>query len=246
MKENIENEVNLTEMSILSVSNVEQGSEEWHALRCGVMTASEIKLIMTPTGKAANNDKSRAHLYELAAQRITGYVEPHYISEDMMRGHIDEVRAKSLYSEKYAPIHDAGFMTRIWPNGFTLGFSPDGLVGEDGLVESKSRRQKYQVQTALDIAAGGSAPDEYMLQIQTGLLVSGRQWCDFLSYSGGLPMIVKRVERDEELCERILDCARFADAKIVSMMSLFSDTVSEHGWFATERVEEQEMVVDDE
>ena len=53
-----------------------QGSDEWHAARCGLLTASEVKLILTPTLKIANNDKTRAHVYEIAAQRITGYTEP--------------------------------------------------------------------------------------------------------------------------------------------------------------------------
>ena len=57
-----------------------QGTDEWHAQRCGMLTASEMKLIVTPTFKAASNDKERAHLYELMAQRLTGYVEPHYAS----------------------------------------------------------------------------------------------------------------------------------------------------------------------
>src|SRR3546814_6407235 len=68
-----------------------QGSEEWLQARCGLLTASEMKLIVTPTLKAANNDKTRTHLYELLAQRVTGYVEPHYISDDMLRGMDDEI-----------------------------------------------------------------------------------------------------------------------------------------------------------
>jgi len=62
-----------------------QGSEEWHALRCGLLTASEMKLIITPTLKVASNEKERAHLYELLAQRITKYVVPTYVSDDMLR-----------------------------------------------------------------------------------------------------------------------------------------------------------------
>lgn len=71
-----------------------QGSEEWLTARCGLLTASEIKLIVTPTLKIASNDKERAHLYELLAQRITGYVEPRYISDDMLRGKEDEIAAR--------------------------------------------------------------------------------------------------------------------------------------------------------
>ena len=67
-----------------------QGSEEWSAARCGLLTASEMKLIVTPTLKAASNDKERGHLYELLAQRITRYVEPRYVTDDMLRGQNDD------------------------------------------------------------------------------------------------------------------------------------------------------------
>ena len=111
-----------------------QGSDEWLQARCGLLTASEMKLIVTPTLKIANNDKERSHLYELLAQRITQYVEPHYISDDMLRGHEDEVDARILYNDNYAPVTDMGFITNSkW--GFTIGYSPDGLVGDDGLIE---------------------------------------------------------------------------------------------------------------
>jgi hypothetical protein len=63
--------------------DIEQGSEEWHALRCGILTASEMKFIVTPTLKPASNDKERAHLFELLGQRITQHTEPRYISDDM-------------------------------------------------------------------------------------------------------------------------------------------------------------------
>ena len=168
--------------------SVEQGSEEWHALRCGILTASEMKLIVTPTLKPARNDKERAHLFELLGQRVTGYTEPRYISDDMMRGQDDEIEARIRYSEIFAPVDSCGFITND-DHGFVIGYSPDGLVGNDGLIECKSRRQKFQVETIL----ADRVPDEYMLQIQTGLLVTGRDWLDFVSYCAGLPMYVKRV-----------------------------------------------------
>ena len=81
--------------------DVEQGSDEWHYLRCGILTASEMNKIITPTLKIADNEKTRSHVYEIAAQRITKYVEPQYISDDMLRGKEDEIYALELYSEKY-------------------------------------------------------------------------------------------------------------------------------------------------
>ena len=77
-----------------------QGSDAWHAARCGLLTASEMSLIVTATLKAAANEKERTHLFELAAQRITGYVEPSYIGDAMLRGHDDEITAIDLYERK--------------------------------------------------------------------------------------------------------------------------------------------------
>lgn len=217
-----------------------QGSEEWLAARVGILTASEVKLILTPTLKIANNDKTRAHVWELAAQRITQYTEPSYIGDDMLRGFDDEIRARDLYSEKYAPVEEIGFITddRF---GFTIGYSPDGLVGDDGLIECKSRRQKYQIQTISENAV----PDEYMLQLQTGLLVTGRKWIDFISYSGGLPMFVTRVIPDAAIQTAIIDAATEFEAKVVQAVQSYHDNVKAHGYHATERVVVEEMYLGD-
>lgn len=217
---------------------VVQGSEEWAAMRCGVLTASEMKLIVTPTLKIASNDKERGHLYELLAQRITGYVEPRYVSDDMLRGVEDEFYARKAYAEHYAPVEECGFITNSkW--GFTLGYSPDGLVGDDGLIEIKSRRQKYQVETI----AADEVPADYMIQLQTGLLVSERQWIDFVSYSGGLPMFVKRVEAIPEYQEAIIAAACAFEARLADKLVEYRATLAATKLIETERRIEHEMFV---
>ena len=220
--------------------DLQQGSDEWLAARCGLLTASEMKLIITPTLKIASNDKERAHLFELLAQRITGYVEPHYFSDDMLRGQEDEIEACILYGKHYAPVDNVGFITNDrW--GFTIGYSPDGLVGRHGLVECKSRRQKYQVQTILDNVAFDIAPDDYMLQLQTGLLVSERQWIDFISYSGGLPMCVIRVHPDPVMQDAILNAAAAFEKRIAEKRAEYDRILSTKKLIPTARRVEQEM-----
>jgi len=182
--------------------DIEQGSEEWHVLRCGIPTASEIRLMITQSLKPASNDKERAYLFELLGQRITGYTEPAYIGDNALRGYDDEIEACIRYSENFAPVDSCGFITND-DHGFVLGYSPDGLVGNDGLIECKSRRQKFQVETIL----ADKVPEEYMLQIQTGLLVTGRKWLDFVSYCAGLPMFVKRVFPDARYQDAIIAAA---------------------------------------
>lgn len=198
-----------------------QGSDEWLQMRCGLLTASEMKLILTPTGKVANNDKTRAHAYELAFQRLTNYVEPQYISDAMLRGQEDEIYARQAYHENHAAVVEAGFITNSrW--GFTIGYSPDGLVGDDGLIECKSRCGKYHVQTI----AQDEVPDEYTLQLQTALLVSQRDWIDFISYCGGLPVFVKRVEPDPELQDAIVSAATAFEQRVQDVMADYRATLA--------------------
>ena len=226
-----------TRRGIVYYTDLEQGSEEWLGARCGLLTASEMKLIVTPTLKAASNDKERAHMYELLAQRITGYVEPRYVSDDMLRGHDDEVEARILYSERFAPVEEMGFITNDeW--GFTIGFSPDGLVGDDGFIECKSRRQKFQVQTIID----GVMDPDYSIQVQTGFLVSKRKWCDHISYSGGLPMATIRIYPIPEIQDAILSAATAFEKRLAEKMTRYREVIATNTrLIPTERKIVQEM-----
>ncbi len=229
-------------MTITYHRDLIQGSDEWHKARCGLITASEVKLLLTPTLKQANNDKARAHIWELAAQRISQYVEPSYVGDDMLRGHEEEFYARQLYSERIAPVTECGFITNDG-FGFKLGCSPDGLVGDDGMLECKSRRQKYQVQTIVEHWRDGTTPDDYTLQVQSAMLIADRQWCDLISYSGGLPMIPMRVERNAEICAAIEAACRDAEAKIAAAIEDFFAAVEARKLIPTERRVEQEMYV---
>ena len=212
-----------------------QGSDEWLAARRGILTASEMKRIITPTLKVASNADERAHLFELLAQRITGHVEPSYISDDMLRGQEDEIEARALYAQHHAPVQEMGFVTNdTW--GFTIGYSPDGMVGDDGLIEIKSRRQRFQVETILN----GAMPADYLIQVQTGLLVTGRAWCDFISYSGGLPMAVIRVPADPVMQAAILNAAEEFEDRLLMKLAAYREASA--GLIPTERRIEMDMV----
>jgi len=192
-------------------SDIEQGSEAWHEARRGILTASQVSLLVTAkTLKVANNDKVRTHAYEMAAQRETGHVEESYQGYQMVRGHIEEILARDLYSENISQVTECGFVTAEI-GGVTIGYSPDGLVGDDGLIEIKARIQKHQMKTITD----DLVPADYMMQIQTGLLVTGREWLDFISYSNGMPLYVSRVFPDDEI-----------QAKIIEAAVMFEDSVS--------------------
>lgn len=230
-------------MTITYHSDLIQGSDEWHQARCGLITASEVKLLLTAkTLKRADNDKSRAHIWELAAQRITQYVEPSYVGDEMLRGHADEFLARQIYAEKFEPVEEVGFITNS-SFGFTLGCSPDGLVNGDGMIECKSRRQKYQVQTIVEHWRDGTTPDDYLLQVQAAMLIADRGWCDLISYSGGLPMIPMRIKRDEKICAAILEACADTEAKIAAAITDYHAAVEGRGLIPTERRIEQEMWV---
>lgn len=230
-------------MTITHHADIIQGSDLWLALRRGILTASEMKLIITPTLSIAKNDKERAHVYEIAAQRITGYVEPSYISDDMLRGQDDEIDARSLYSNHYAPVEEVGFITSN-RFGFTIGYSPDGLVGDDGLIECKSRRQKYQIQTIVECVPANSIPSDYMIQIQTGLLVTGRDWCDFISYCGGMEMTTIRVLPDEKIQAAIIAAATAFEERVQAVIDNYhAIKASGARLIPTERRVEQEIML---
>ena len=226
-------------MTITYHNDLTQGSDEWLAARCGLLTASEMKLVLTPTLKIAKNDKTRAHVFELAAQRITQYVEPTFIGDDMLRGMADEIKARDLYARNYDDVTEVGFVTNDkW--GFTIGCSPDALVGDDGMLEIKSRRQKYQIETIL----AGTCPDDYLLQVQTALLVTERKWLDFISYSGGLPMVTMCVWPDDAVQAAILEAAADFEAQVSRALASWHDRImSDMRLIPTEREIEQEMYV---
>jgi YqaJ-like viral recombinase domain len=223
-------------VTIIYHNELIQGTDEWLAQRCGLLTASEIKHIITPTLKVASNDKERAHLYELLAQRVSKYVEPQYVSDGMLRGEKDELIARELYSEKYAPVTTCGFVTND-ELGFIMGYSPDGLVGDDGLIEIKSRKQALQMQTIIE----NVLPAEFMLQVQSGLMISKRKWLDFISFSGGMPMFVLRVLPDLEIHKAIAEAACVFEARLKEKLEIYLNSAKL--FFSTERTNYEEVFI---
>lgn len=230
-------------MTITFHNDLTQGSDEWLAARTGLLTASEFNKILTPTLKIADNPASRAHCWEIAAQRITNYVEPQFVTDAMMRGHTDEILAREAYSKHFAPVREVGFVTND-SFGFTLGCSPDGLVGDDGLIECKSRGQKYQVQTIVQHYTDGVVPDDFILQVQGNMLITGREWCDLISYSSGLPMATMRVEADARMQDAILEAAAKFEARIGEIVADYHAALeASPTMIPTERQIEKEMFV---
>lgn len=199
-------------MTLKIYSDLDQGTDEWFAARCGILTASTIGNLLTPTCTGiANNKASERLVNEIAAQRINKICDPNVQAYAFQRGHEDEMEAKILYAQKVAPVSEIGFMSDDrW--GFTLGYSPDGLVGEDGLIECKSRLSGFQ----MDTICSQAVPIEFMPQIQTGMMVSGRKWLDFISFPamGGGKMLVKRTYPDAAMQDLLIRAATDFEEKV--------------------------------
>ncbi len=193
-----------------------QNSDDWFQLRTGVITASQTKLILSPKLKVSSNDKERSYGYEIVAQRVMDHIEETYQTWAMQRGHVEEIYAKDLYSKHYAQVKDCGFITND-KLGFLMGCSPDGLVGTDGGVECKSRNQKIQTQVIIK----DEIPELDMLQVQSHLFISERKWWDYISYSNGMPMYVKRATPDAKYFEAIEQAARQFEQKAQENLALY-------------------------
>lgn len=229
--------LSLTADKLTVYKELEQGTPEWFEARCGVLTASVVHQLLTAGLKVADNLTSKSLMMALVAERITNYVEPMATTRDMERGNLDEPYARQVYSERYVPVTEVGFMVREI-NGYRLGYSPDGLVGDDGLIEIKSRKQKIQLGTFLD----DEVPAANMAQIQTGLLVSGRDWLDYVSYTGGMPPYIKRVYPDQKWFAAIIAALVQFETNAADMLDKYLKATE--GNEPTERIdhwEEQEI-----
>lgn len=218
-------------MTLTIHTDIVQRSDEWYKLRLGVITASAVGRLITPkTMKPASNQESRGLAQTLAAERISGWSDANgFVNDDMVRGIDSEPIARDLYAEHHEPVTEAAFITED-KFGFTLGYSPDGLVGSDGLIEIKAPRSKSHIATVI----AGHPPIEYMAQLQCALLVSGREWIDYISYCGGLHLYVKRVRPRQEWFDAITSAASSCEESIRETMRLYDE--SAHGLIPTERV----------
>ena len=144
--------------------------------------------------------------------------------------------AREKYAECYAPVTQVGFMVRDdW--GFRIGFSPDGLIGDVGILEIKSPRQKGHLKTVLT----DGVPVEHMAQIQCGLLVSGREWVDFVSYNGGMRLWVKRIYPQQVWFDAIVKAVRAFEANASEIMRRYDELTADMPM--TERIIVEEMVI---
>lgn len=181
---------------------VEQGSDEWKALRLGCITASNVAEVMSKGKGNAEAIGRYKYKVKLVAERLTGVAGESFSNQAMEWGVEQEKFAAIEYeANKGVLVEKTGF----WPSEEIkwLGASPDRLVGSDGLLEIKCPNTTTHLQYFFD----GVVPTEYRKQIQCQMWVTGRSWTDFVSYDSRLPkrnqLFIVRVERDEELIKEM-------------------------------------------
>ena len=156
----------------------------------GLPTASNFAEIMAKGRGGAPSVRRGGYMNKLLAERLSSELDEGYAGGDVMRGMELEDAAISAYEfECGVKVERIGFM-----RSEVAGASPDGLVGENGLIEVKCPRRHHYVRMVLS----GNPAADYMPQIQGQLWLSGRQWCDLVLYSPPLPLFVHRVNRDED------------------------------------------------
>lgn len=182
---------------------MEQGTTEWHEARLGRVTASRIAdVMMKPTTAGFQNYRS-----QLVCERLTGRPTETFTSAAMQHGTETEPQARAMYTLTTGlSVDEVGFVSH--PLIDMAGASPDGLVGELGLVEIKCPQPTEHIR----VLTGGAIKPGYVLQMLWQMECTGREWCDFVSFNPDLPddlqLHIQRVEYDSEKAAEITGAVR--------------------------------------
>ncbi len=179
----------------------EQGTDAWLAERMGKVTASRIADMMAKTKSGWGASRAN-YAAQLVAERLTGVPAETFSNAAMKWGTETEPQARAAYSfYSGLPVQEVGFVPH--PTISQSGASPDGLVGDLGLVEIKCPGTATHIETLLE----GAIPGKYNLQMQWQLACTGRQWCDWVSFDPRMPesmrLFIKRVNRDGGLIKEL-------------------------------------------
>lgn len=181
-------------------NDIEQGSPEWMALRCGRVTMSRAKDCISKGRGSSPSLTREKYLYEIVSERLTGQPESQYTNQAMEHGTITEPEARLVYQDKESVIVDQiGFVE----HDENTGCSPDGVIGKEGLLEIKCPKTSTQIRRIME----NDFPSEYKAQVQGQLWICEREWCDFVSYDprieGPASYFKIRVHRDEKYIKEL-------------------------------------------
>jgi len=173
-----------------------QGTVEWHLQRLGKVTASRIADVLSK-GKSGESASRKNYRTELVVQRLTGVPGESFTNAAMEWGTATEPLARIAYEAKMGIfVDEVAFISH--PSISNFGCSPDGYIADNGLLEIKCPNSSTHIEYLTD----DKPPTKYIPQMQCQMAVTGRQWCDFVSFDPRLPedlqLFVVRLERDEE------------------------------------------------
>lgn len=176
--------------------NIQQGSPEWLFERCGCVTASRIKDVVAKLKNGKESAARQSYKMEVLTEILTGRTTEHFVTMAMDWGIQTEPLARTAYEfAKGVEVERIGYVRHLGIS--RSGASPDGLVGEDGLVEIKCPNTT----THLEYLIEGVVPDDYRPQMMWQMACTGRSWCDFVSYDPRLPnefnLFIERLHRDD-------------------------------------------------
>lgn len=170
--------------------DIEQGTEEWFALRRGIPTASRFKDVMRERGRGDDGESKTRRLYlnQLAGEILTGETMKTFKNEFTERGHEQEDEAR----QQYEFLTENKVKRVAFIRGYRCGASPDGLIGEDGMLEIKTCEPHIMI----EIWRRRLPPPEHYPQCQGNVLVAQRKWIDLAIYCRKLPLFVHRFQAD--------------------------------------------------
>jgi len=198
-----------------------QGTPEWRAARAGSLGASQVQQALSRIKSGWGADRANV-MAQLVVERLTGLPTDSFTNAAMQWGNDKEPEARAAYSFIMdVDVAQVGLV--LHPTIPGTHASPDGLVGERGLLEIKCPNSATHIETL----SGGAVPGKYVTQMQWQMACTEREWCDFVSFDPRLPaemqLFVRRVERDDALIASleadVRDFLAEVDAKIEALKS---------------------------
>jgi len=210
------------------MAEMEQRSPEWFAARLGKVTASRVADVVAKTKSGWGASRAN-YMAELVAERLTGASGERFTNAAMQWGTDKEPEARAAYVfAQEVEVEEVGFVQH--PRIAMSGASPDGHVGEDGMLEVKCPNTATHIETLI----GQAVPGKYITQMQWQMACTGRQWCDFVSFDPRMPpamqMFMRRVQRDDAMIAELeADVIAFLaelDAKVAALEAIYAERLA--------------------
>ena len=215
---------------MIELAEVTQGSEAWQMVRCGKVTASRLADVLAKTKSGYSSSRAN-YMTQLVLERVTGTKAESYTNAAMLHGVTQEPFARAAYEAHTGQmVEEVGFLPH--PEIADAGASPDGLVGDEGMVEIKCPASSTALEVWLTHAQGGNPVDaKYYAQMQWQMRCAGRSWCDYVVFDPRMPakaqLFIFRVVRNDEWLKiaesEVVTFLAEVDAKVKSLKTIIGE-----------------------